>query len=51
MIVASASKAASRPSIEISVRLNVLHSHCVYAIPTEVTKAICVMYANAVPNL
>jgi hypothetical protein len=51
MIEASAPNAASRPSMETSVVFNVLHSHCVYAKPTEHTRLTCVMNASVVPHL
>ena len=51
MIEASAPNAASRPSMETSVVFNVLHSHCVYAKPTEHTRLTCVMKASVVPHL
>jgi hypothetical protein len=51
MIEASAPNAASRPSMETSVVFNVLHSHCVYAKPTEHTRLTCVIKASVVPHL
>ena len=52
IMVVSALKAALRPFTPTLVRfIKVRKSHCVYANPTEVTRQICVMYANVVPHL